>query len=334
MALPAVQRASDLRNLGRNLLSTVPFRRLRGSPAALRALFVAGVLIPCAPRAHPFGDRYAAHGLDVRLEPDGVEVTLAVDVPAVRVPDGGAFLDELAGAVVVSVDGHSVPFTVSTRAARPDLVSGGHTVVYAVDGRAEVDLRGIHEVDVSQGALPAEPAYHRLDVWVPVGAEVRRVPRGPRDTTDLATRTAGWARREASRGVRLRVALPDDPWTRAVRALDPREAVRAVDAPAAGLLEDRLAGRRTPGTVALDLGAASLLGALLALPRRAPGVGVGALLLAAAGLGVAGHRWIALAAVAAAVGLAVSAAALRAAGRPGAAGRGAPAGTSAPPAGS
>lgn len=281
-----------------------------GTIGARRAAWITAAMValegPAA--AHPFGDRYAAQRVDVRLDRAGVDVGYIADVPLPLLPSHGgavdpdAMLAELASGLTITVDGASVPTRTAHSAQRMDLVSMNARVLELVL-RADVDLTGAHTVEITNGNIPAVPCYHFADVQTaPSLRATKSSLRLPALGGKIMDFSHQWSRSELRRRVQLTVegdpgwvAAQIDAWApdarRPLAASEDAEAwrlgadsVRTVEARLALAMGAGLgagaAGRRwQTGLVGLAalVGVAALLGPVWA----APGVVIAALALAA-----------------------------------------------------
>lgn len=258
--------------------------------------------------AHPFGDRYAAQRVDVRLDRAGLDVGYIADVPIPLLPshagaaDPDAMLAELATGLTITVDGASVPTRVAHSAQRMDLVSMNARVLELVL-RADVDLTGAHTLEITNGNIPAVPCYHFADVQTAPSLRVTKSSlRLPALGGKIMDFSRQWSRSELRRRVQLTldgdpgwVAAQIDAWApdarRPLAASDDAEAwrlgadsVRTVEARLALALCAGLgagaAGRRWL-TAVVALAALATVGASLGPVWAAPGALFAALGLAA-----------------------------------------------------
>jgi len=267
--------------------------------------------------AHPFGDRYAAQRLDVRVDRAGVDVGYIADVPLPLLPtrggagDSDAMLTELATGLTITVDGASVPTQVTHSAQRMDLVSMNARVLELVL-RADVDLTGSHTVEITNGNIPAVPCYHFADVQLaPSMRATRSSLRLPALGGKMMDFSRQWSRSELRRRVQLTLdgdpgwlAAQIDGWApdarRPLAASDDGEAWR-LGADSTGTVEARIAlaavaglgagaaGRRWQ-TALVALGTLAALGALLGPLWAAPGAVIAALAGALVAIAPLPHR--------------------------------------------
>lgn len=278
---------------------TVGARRVAWIIAALAAL-------EATADAHPFGDRYAAQRMDVRLDRAGVDVGYIADVPIPLLPshagaaDPDAMLAELASGLTITVDGASVPSRVTHSAQRMDLVSMNARVLELVL-RADVDLTGAHTVEITNGNIPAVPCYHFADVQIAPSLRVTKSSlRLPALGGKIMDFSRQWSRSELRRRVQL--SLDGDPgWVAAqidAWAPDARRPLAASDDTEAWRL-----GADTAVTVEARLALAALVGAGAGAAGRRWQTGLVGLAALAAVASLLGPVWAAPGAVFAALGL-------------------------------
>lgn len=110
--------------------------------------------------AHPFGGRFIAHELRLRIEDDAVVLDHRAEVPDALPGDG--LERELASGLVIVADG---------RALRPERIpvdpvpGSDHTLRVGVTLRADLPP-GVRRIEASNGNLPDMPAYHATLVTV------------------------------------------------------------------------------------------------------------------------------------------------------------------------
>lgn len=228
---------------------------------------------PAIGAAHPFGDRYTAQRLDVRLDLGGVDVAFMADAPLALLPPGTPDTTEgleeaargLSAGLILTVDGATVPLQVTSQQARLDLVSM-HTRVLELVLRADVDLRGPHTVEVSNGNLQGAPSFFlsTLEVAPSMTVVDSSLLTGTEAEQSLSGR---WTRSEGRRLMHAELDGDGSIPARALTSLDPRTVdLHTAHAPL-------MASWRAGGHTARNAGLLLLLG-----------------LAAGAGLGVASPR--------------------------------------------
>jgi hypothetical protein len=245
--------------------------RARRWPQAIFALALAA--IPAIGAAHPFGDRYAAQRLDVRLDLGGVDVAFMADAPMALLPPGTPDTPEgleeaargLSAGLILTVDGATVPLRVTSQQARLDLVSM-HTRVLELVLRADISLQGPHTVAVSNGNLQGAPSFFlsTLEVAPSITILDSSLLTGTEAEQSLSGR---WTRSEGRRLMHAELDGDGSLPARALTSLDPRTVdLHTAHAPP-------VASWRAGGHTARNAGLLLLLG-----------------LAAGAGLGVAAPR--------------------------------------------
>ncbi len=211
--------------------------------------------------AHPIGNRFVGHGLDVSLGADTVAVTYEAELPdalgsATDPKDAEALSRELASGLVLIADGRALPVERSKVSVQR---GSEHTTRVSLTLTAHLDP-GLHTLTVTNGNLPEIPAYYttrvRLDpLWTAVSPDA---PSG------------NWVRAESQRRLRIFLSRRDDllaRWWRAVGppALDRIPLAAAGPSPALAPLHQRSG---SPETAAVAVAMAGLLGATRTEPSR------------------------------------------------------------------
>lgn len=246
--------------------------------------------------AHPFGDRYAAQRLDVGLYVDRIEVLWRADAPRALLPQHDGRIDEtrltaeLPTGLVATLDGVTLaPDTIEVRPL-PELNSE-HGYGVEVRTRYAADLRGDHELTVSNGNLGGTPSFHLVDATIPAGVVIHASslwaePQGLRKI-DLSDR---WSRAESRRRLSLTWTWPTSPGAMLWHHLGPPR-LRLVDHHPETLWASWWRGVPKPMPFALALGGHLVLGAAsgaASLGRRTAPLAVAAcgVAVASGGLGV------------------------------------------------
>jgi hypothetical protein len=149
--------------------------------------------------AHPIGNRYVGHQLEITVEPERIAVAYRAEVPDVLgTAEDPALARELASGLTIVADGRALPAERVTSLAR----GSEHTT--RVDVALTAPLGGAREVTVSNGNLPEIPAFHLTRVWT-IGQAA----------TSADQPVDAWTRDERQRRVRLSLIRRTDPLARA-----------------------------------------------------------------------------------------------------------------------
>lgn len=219
---------------------------------------------PATARAHPFGDTVVAQRLDVDVEPGRLRVGLVIDAPPEALEQAGgvltpaAWLERMANAVAVSVDGVTATPTLERSDERLDLV-GMHTRTFEVVLALPIDLSAPRKIEVTNGNLLGQGGWYVSTVTL--NPAVRHLDSSlvvtPRrgSTVDLSGQ---WSRSELRRRVQLTLDAPPTLWRRLVARLG----LTAIGPSDATPSSPASAWRRRLGT-ADALGFAALLGLMV-----------------------------------------------------------------------
>ncbi len=248
--------------------------------------------------AHPFGGRFVAHELRLRIEGEGVILDYRAEVPNALGGDGAALARELASGLVIVADGRALR---AERIPVDPTPGSDHTLRVGVGLRAALPP-GVRRIEASNGNLPEMPAYHATLVTVGPEWDVT----GTNLWNAAGDENGEWGLGEERRRVVVEVARRGAWWA----AVSGRGVVEVAEARAVAWWSPLVTRGGTPETAWMAVIAAAVLGS----GRRwwiIPVVGIAAVqpwilgvhtavagaLGAAVGRGVAGLRWVVLGAV-------------------------------------
>ncbi len=206
-------------------IATGDHRRGQPSRKALRvppAWLLACLLLPVVATiggsgsAHPFGSRYFAHRVVLRLEPDRASIEYLVEVPtsvvmrefyvtlsgrAPSTEEDARFtrdkLEALLDGLELRVDGRLLSWRNTTDPAQRNGVGDVNFFKYRLTATTVLDVEPgtFHRLEFYNYNYPAGEAYFNQELWVPDGVEVRAVSWWRSGKGDVAEDTAGqWSR--------------------------------------------------------------------------------------------------------------------------------------------